>query len=57
MYNLETENGSKIIAKYVLTQSEPDISIGDELYATLASDHLLIYSYPNEGLEAELALE
>jgi ABC-type Fe3+/spermidine/putrescine transport system ATPase subunit len=57
MYNLETENGSKIVAKYVLTQNEPDISIGDELFATLASDHLLIYNYPTEGLEAELALE
>ena len=57
IFGLEAESGVKLIAKYVLTQNEPDISIGEELYATLVSDHLLIYSYPIEGLEAELALE
>jgi ABC-type Fe3+/spermidine/putrescine transport system ATPase subunit len=57
VYSLEAENGAKLVAKYVLTHNEPDISVGDELYATLASDHLLIYRYPIEGLEMELALE
>ncbi|MBM3291664.1 ABC transporter ATP-binding protein [Candidatus Bathyarchaeota archaeon] len=57
IFILIAENGSRLSVKYVLTKDEPEISVGDELYATLPSSHLLIYNYPIDGLDAELALE
>ncbi|MBN1682722.1 ABC transporter ATP-binding protein [Candidatus Bathyarchaeota archaeon] len=57
LYNIITDTGKKLTTKYILTENEPDISVGDKLYATLSSEHLLIYDYPHEGLDKALDLE
>lgn len=56
-YEVEAENGITILAKYPLSQTEPEIVAGDEVFMKLPRERTLIYRYPPEGLEKELSLE
>ena len=56
-YEVEAENGITILAKYPLSQIEPEIGVGDEVFMDMPSEHTLIYKLPHEGLENELSLE
>ncbi len=56
-YEVEVENGITLLAKYPLSQTEPEIVAGDEVSMELPRERMLIYKYPPEGLEKELSLE
>lgn len=56
-YGVETLNGLKAQLKVPASEEEPDIRVGDEVGIMLPEEHMLIYRYPPEGLEKELALE
>jgi len=56
-YEVDAENGITILAKYPLSDIEPEIGAGDKVFMDMPSEHTLIYKFPHEGLENELSLE
>jgi len=56
-YIVETPSRLSIQLKVPASEEEPDIRVGDEVSIMLPEDHMLIYGYPAEGIDKELALE
>jgi hypothetical protein len=56
-YEVETENGVGLTVKHPPSLGGAEIKSGDEAIIEMRRDHLLVYKYPEEGLERELSLE
>jgi len=56
-YIFEALNGLRVQVKVQISEEEPDIRVGDDVTIVLPEEYLLIYRYPSDGLENELALE
>ena len=56
-YEVEAENRITLIAKFPLSQIEPEFAAGDEVFMEIPSEHILMYKYPEEGLEKALSLD
>jgi ABC-type Fe3+/spermidine/putrescine transport system ATPase subunit len=56
-YSLKASNGVKLLTKTIVKGELLGFDIGEEAYATIPHDKLLVYSYPPEGLEKAISLE
>lgn len=50
-------NGAQIVAKMALSADRPPFRVGDIVTFSVSPDNVLLYPYPEEGLDRELALE
>jgi len=53
-YKLKLENGVEIFS---LTEAEKAYKPGDKIYASFPPEYIILFKYPEEGLEKELSLE
>jgi ABC-type Fe3+/spermidine/putrescine transport system ATPase subunit len=56
-YEVETENGIGLTVKHLPSLGGAEIKSGDDVLIEIRRDHLLVYKYPEDGLERELSLE
>jgi ABC-type Fe3+/spermidine/putrescine transport system ATPase subunit len=54
---IELDNGDFILAKKAVSFNDQMYDIGEVVTVHVAPENILMYSYPKEGLEQELALE
>jgi|Deesub1362B_J571_1020462.scaffolds.fasta_scaffold06597_2 ABC-type Fe3+/spermidine/putrescine transport system ATPase subunit len=53
-YKLKLENGVEVFS---LTEAEKTYKAGDKIYASFPPEYIILFKYPEEGLEKELSLE
>jgi ABC-type Fe3+/spermidine/putrescine transport system ATPase subunit len=56
-YEIVAESGITLIAKFSLSQIEPEFAAGDEVFMEIPRERILMYKYPEEGLEEALSLD
>ena len=56
-YEVRVENGVILLVKTPITGGESGLVAGDKAYVTLPEGSLLLYRFPEEGLENALSLE
>jgi ABC-type Fe3+/spermidine/putrescine transport system ATPase subunit len=56
-YELMASNGEVFLSKAAVRGDAAGFAAGDKVYAALPEDRLLIFRYPDEGLEKTLSLE
>jgi len=56
-YEVETEGGFRLTAHQAMTSDVEEFRIGDVVNIEIDEKHMLLFNYPPEGLEKELALE
>ena len=54
---VQLANGDQIVAKKALSLQRPTFSVGDNITMNVSPKNTLVYPYPKEGLDKELALE
>jgi len=55
--NVQIEKGPQILARIFASDGEPQFKVGDRIAICLSKDNLLLYTYPEDGLDKELSLE
>ncbi len=53
-YKVKLENGIEV---FTLTEAEKIYKDGDKIYASFPPEYVILFKYPEEGLEKELSLE
>ena len=53
-YRVKLENGIEV---FTLTEAEQMYKIGNKVYASFPPEYIILFKYPEEGLEKELSLE
>ena len=56
-YDVRAENSAKLLVKAPITGHESSFMAGDKVFMTLPDENLLVYRWPEEGLEKALSLE
>jgi ABC-type Fe3+/spermidine/putrescine transport system ATPase subunit len=56
-YEVEIESSRTLLVKHYISRGETEFKSRDEVILDLPRDRLLIYKFPEEGLERELSLE
>jgi len=56
-YEVRIGNGKVLAVKHPITFGEPEFHMGDRVGLTLPPQHVLVYDYPEGGIEAEVSLE
>ena len=56
-YGLKASNGVELLTKSIAKGEILGFDVGEEVYANLPNDKLLVFNYPSEGLEKAISLE
>jgi len=56
-YQVRLTNGLALTVKRPLVSEEPELSVGEKVALFLPVEHILIYPFPEGGLDQEIALE
>jgi len=56
-YDVRVTNGEKLVVKHPISAEEPEFHMGDKVNLSLPADHILVYPYPEAGLEKETSVE
>jgi ABC-type Fe3+/spermidine/putrescine transport system ATPase subunit len=56
-YEVEVEKGISLLIRHPALLGELDLRVGDRAYVEIPKERLLVFPYPEGGLEAQLSLE